>query len=239
VVASRLISPGEEIREADIDLKPVGSVPEGALTNGGEVVGKRSLVAIDAGSPVLRKHFPAGNPLASVLRENERAVAVKVDDLIGVGGFLRPDDRVDVLVYLRGDNQTNKESKALVAVRSVRVLSYGDDVASRAADGKESKNEKSRSKGAGTAVLAASPEDAVRLALAENAGALRLALRSARGGEEEDGASVSLSELSGIAAGGGGDADAREAKGPAVEIYWGTEKKEFYFHDSSQKQKAH
>jgi pilus assembly protein CpaB len=220
VVAARPIPSGMEIGGADLELASIDPAPPDAFRNPKEAVGKRPVTAIAAGSPVLPSHFSAGNPLAATLREDERAVAVKVSNLIGVGGFLRPGDKVDVLLYLRGDNQKAKESQSLVVVRSVRVLAYGSELGSAEDAGK---NEKTKSKDAGTAVLAVSARDAVRLNLAENAGVLRLALRPALMAEAglEDHDSIRLSE---IIAPGPEELALKKPKGPMVEVYRGGQK---------------
>ncbi|MGX2040306.1 Flp pilus assembly protein CpaB [Methylocaldum sp. MU1018] len=215
VVAARAIRPGDEIRDADLELASVDPAPPDAFRNTEEVVGRYSVAAIGAGNPVLQSHFPAVNPLTGTLREDERAVAVKVNNLIGVGGFLRPGDKVDVLLYLRGNDQPDKKNRSLVVVPSVRVLAYGDELASAEDAGKK---EKIKSKDAGTAVLAVSARDAVRLNLAENAGVLRLTLRPALAAETgaEDPGSMSLNEI--VAAEPEKNA-AKEPKGPVVEVY--------------------
>jgi len=220
VVAARPIQSGAEIGDADLALASFDPTPPNAFQNPKDIVGRRPVTAIGAGSPVLPSHFLTGNPLAGTLREDERAVAVKVSNLIGVGGFLQPGDKVDVLLYLRGDNQQAKESQSLVVVHSVRVLAYGEELAS-AEDA--SKKEKIKSKDAGTAVLAVSARDAVLLNLAENAGVLRLALRPALMAETglEDRDSIRLSE---IIAPGPEELALKKPKGPMVEVYRGGQK---------------
>jgi pilus assembly protein CpaB len=226
VVAARPIPPGEEIGDADLALASVDPAPSEAFQNPEDVVGRRPLKAIGAGSPVRHSHFVTGNPLAEMLREDERAVAVKVNDLIGVGGFLRPGDKVDVLLYFRGDRPRSQESQSLVVVRAVRVLAYGSELA-RVEE--ISQNEKIKSKDAGTAVLAVGAQDAVRLALAENAGVLRLALRPALidgEGSEDDGDSVRLSEITVPAP---REPAPKERRGPVVEVYRGGQKSTIQF----------
>lgn len=225
VVAARPIPPGEAIRDADLALAAFETAPPNAFKRPEDIVGKRPVVAIGTGNPVLQRHFLSGNPLIETLREDERAIAVKVNNLIGVGGFPQPGDRVDVLLYLRGDHQQAAESQSLVVVRSVRVLAYGGELSGPEDAGK---TEKVKSKEAATAVLAVSAEDAVRLTLAENAGILRLALRPSSIGEDgiEDRASVRLSEI--IAPGLEGPAP-QKPQGPVVEVYRGGQKSMIQF----------
>ena len=200
VIASRPIRAGETIGAADITLAPAAAPPPGAIENTADAVGKQPLTAIAQGSPVLNSHLPDIGALTQSLREDERAVAVKVDELIGVGGFLRPGDRVDVMVYLRGDNQQVKESQAMIILHSVRVLAYGEELPGKPSetDAKPSSDTPKSAKGRNTAVLAIKAPDVTRLTLAENAGVLRLALRPALAdeGETQSPYGVSMKEIS-------------------------------------------
>lgn len=62
-----------------------------------------------------------------MIRPHERAVAVAVDDVIGAAGQLRPGDYVDVLLFLREENN-NPQSSAQVVLPALRVLSVGEQM---------------------------------------------------------------------------------------------------------------
>ncbi len=239
-MAARPIRAGDIIREGDISFKAETAVPSEAIENPAEVVGKQALVNIAAGSPIRRPLFPDASLLSQALRENERAIAVKVDELIGVGGFLQPGDRVDVIVYLRNDNaQHVKDSQAIFILHAVRVLAYGEDLPAavdEAAAGKEaatSKTEKGSEaaknrRASRTAVVAVKTEEATRLALAENIGILRLALRPA--GAVEQGQEKPLPGILSDIALPGKEANAAEKpKGPVVKLYHGLQSEPVQF----------
>ncbi|HVT35182.1 MAG TPA: Flp pilus assembly protein CpaB, partial [Nevskiaceae bacterium] len=106
VVAAREIEFGKRIEPNHLKLVPwpASALPEGAFSNLSDVVGKLSKHDILPGEPVLaaRVADPAsGALLASLIEPNKRAVAVRVDDVVGVGGFLLPGSRVDVVASRR------------------------------------------------------------------------------------------------------------------------------------------
>ena len=106
----------------------------------------------------------AGNGLAALIPPNMRAMAVRVDDVVGVAGFIHPDDRVDVLVTLR-PNRPGAETTTKVFMQNVKVLAVGQEVES---------NDKARlhASPATVATLLVSPSDSERLALAAAEGRL-------------------------------------------------------------------
>ena len=99
-----------------------------------------------------------------------RAIAVRVDDVVGVAGFIHPDDRVDVLVTMH-PNRPGAETTSKVFMQNVKVLAVGQEVES---------NDKTRlhANPATVATLLVSPQDSERLALASIEGRLILTLRS-------------------------------------------------------------
>jgi pilus assembly protein CpaB len=93
-----------------------------------------------------------------------------VDDVIGLGGFIQPDDRVDVLLYLQKDQEV-VGSEARVLLEDIRVIAYGANLQRREV---EEDGEPARAR---TAVLAVSEAEVDRLMLGASKGRLRLALR--------------------------------------------------------------
>jgi pilus assembly protein CpaB len=99
-----------------------------------------------------------------------RAIAVRVDDVVGVAGFIHADDRVDVLVTLRPTYQ-GAESTTKVFLQNIKVLAVGQEV---------DNGDKTRlhATPATVATLLVSPQDAERLVLAQTEGRIMLTLRS-------------------------------------------------------------
>src|SRR5262245_25997830 len=99
-----------------------------------------------------------------------RAMSVKVDEVIGVAGFVVPGTRVDLVVTLRGSGQT-QESMARTVASNVLVLAAGTKF-----DQEQAKDGKAQPSTVVT--LAVSPSDAERVALASSEGKISLALRN-------------------------------------------------------------
>lgn len=200
VFAARDIPAGQVIAETDLTTAVVPTRPVRSFASAAELTGRKTRVDIAAGEMMLGSHFPSYSQLALTLRPGERALAVKVDEVIGTGGFIEPGDHVDVLLYLRSDREVGSDSSAQVVLSNVRVLAFGnmlsmpeqsedgDDVQSsqmekaRAGDSKpastrQKKDEEPTGKKSKTAVLAISETDTSTLMLAESGGRIRLALR--------------------------------------------------------------
>lgn len=79
---------------------PEGLTPEGFFKTVEEVVGQVSTTKISRGEILIAERFryhKAGSTLAALVNENMRAVTVRVDDVVGVAGFLLPGNTVDIL----------------------------------------------------------------------------------------------------------------------------------------------
>jgi pilus assembly protein CpaB len=86
---------------------PMDIMPSGAFTSFDEVAGQVSTTAIARGEILVNERFAAherGSTLAALIDKNMRAITVRVDDVIGVGGFLLPGNTVDI-VSARKENQ--------------------------------------------------------------------------------------------------------------------------------------
>jgi pilus assembly protein CpaB len=113
----------------------------------------------------------AGNGLAALIPTHMRAMAVRVDDVVGVAGFIHPDDRVDVIVILRPSRPVDAEPTSKVILQNVKVLAVGKEL--EIAD-----QARRQANPATVATLLVNPQQAEKLALAANEGRLVLTLRS-------------------------------------------------------------
>lgn len=192
LVAAHDLAAGQILAASDVQLESLPQRDPSALTSAQQAVGKLTLVPIAKGTPVLASHFPVLSHVAQSLKPQERAVAIKVNEVVGVGGFVKPGDHVDVLLYLRAERETSDISSAQVIISNVRVLAYGDEAApiedqattepgngASVIDQGINKLETVKAKEGKSAILAVPEQDAARLLLAENSGILRLALRGA------------------------------------------------------------
>ncbi|MER9654738.1 Flp pilus assembly protein CpaB [Mesorhizobium sp. M0152] len=174
---------------------PAGAVPTGAFKTTKEALAgegtKQALQAIGVNEPVLANKITGPGQratLSAVLGEGMKAVSIRVNDVLGVAGFVFPGDRVDVLLTrtVRGDDGADK-SFVDVLLQSMKVLAI-DQLAD------ESKDSPTVVK---SVTLEASTKDAQKLTLAAGAGQLSLALRQAAASKGETTERVTLSDLIG------------------------------------------
>ncbi|RWM85573.1 Flp pilus assembly protein CpaB [Mesorhizobium sp.] len=174
---------------------PASAVPAGAFKTTNEALAgegtKQALQAISANEPVLATRITGPGQratLSAVLGEGMKAVSIRVNDVLGVAGFVFPGDRVDVLLTRTvRSNEGPDKSFVDVLLQSMKVLAV-DQVAD------ESKESPTVVK---SVTLEASTRDAQKLTLAAGAGQLSLALRQAAAGEGETTERITLSDLTG------------------------------------------
>ena len=101
VVAAADLALGTELKADDLTVVnfPQGQAPEGAFQRAADVVGRGLIVPIVKNEPVLPAKLAskeAGAGLPPVIPEGMRAVSVRVNEVIGVAGYVLPGTRVDV-----------------------------------------------------------------------------------------------------------------------------------------------
>lgn len=101
---------------------PEGLTPDGFFNTAEEVVGKVSTTNISRGEILVAERFrahTAGSTLAALVNHNMRAVTVRVDDVVGVAGFLLPGNTVDVLSSRKvGQSRATTDT----ILRNIKVL---------------------------------------------------------------------------------------------------------------------
>jgi pilus assembly protein CpaB len=187
VIAHQDIAAGQVLTMDDLETASTQQADKQHFSDPQQLVGKITLMAVAKGTPLNSSHFPVSGLLGQALAPHERAVAIKVNEVIGVGGFIKPGDHVDVLLYLRPDRETGDVSSAQVLLSNVKVLAYGElineqesafkDEPSPSTPGKLASNNRSNHKESRSATLAVNEHDLSKLMLAESTGVLRLALR--------------------------------------------------------------
>src|SRR5512134_1275257 len=123
----------------------------------GEPIVDSKLVPTDKSSGLLSLKVPSGM----------RAFSIKVNEVVGVGGFIVPDSRVDVIITT-SPSQNSPEKISKIVLEDVRVLAAGQVI--------EQKENKPVT--VNTVTLALTPEDAEKLALAGNDGIIQLVMRN-------------------------------------------------------------
>ena len=126
VVAATEIPFGTKIESTHIKMVPWprGAVPQGCFYDSEGAVERIASQTIYPGELLLESRVVehlGGNPLASLISEGKRAVAVRVDDVRGVAGFLLPGNRVDVMaVRKRGAYRGGPETRTIL--QDIKVL---------------------------------------------------------------------------------------------------------------------
>ena len=172
-VAARDMDAGTVLKPEDVRLVewPAGALPAEFSRSPSEVVGRGLLTSVKTSEPLLSSKLArkeAGGGLPILIPEGLRAMSVKVNDVVGVAGFVLPGTRVDVLVTL---DQTagEREPKTRVLLQNVSVASAGQTT-ERDAEGKP--------KSVPVVTLIVDPAQAEKLALGAGKGQIRLALRN-------------------------------------------------------------
>lgn len=186
VVLARAVPAMATISAEDLLVEELRAAPPGSFADAEALVGRVVWRDLPAGSVLNESSFETGGPLARMIRPDERALAIQVDEVIGGGGHIQPGDYVDVLLYLR-DDDLNSDRTAQVVVPAVRVLTVGSAMgadrsgepmmAPVSAEEQDNRNNR-RVEQARTAVLAIPQGLLSRFMLASEFGKLRLAVRS-------------------------------------------------------------
>jgi pilus assembly protein CpaB len=173
VVASDNVALGARLVEADLRLAPWPRAValQGSFQKVSDVVGRGVVVPMIPNEPVLdSKLAPTGGGagLMAAIPNGMRAVGVKVNDVIGVAGFVVPGSRVDV-VLSGSPNKDNELEMSKVILENVQVLAAGQNVTSDA-NGKPQSVQ--------VVTLLVTSEESQKLALASVDGKIQLALRN-------------------------------------------------------------
>ncbi len=169
---ARAIAAGELIKPADLATIawPERLQLATAFTRKDELVGRTALVAMEKGQPVLSSYLSApgaGPGLAARIPNGMRAIAMRSDDVVGVGGFLNPGSHVDVLVTSRLGNEN--EPSTVTALQNAEVIATGQRAQPDPAGKPESVT---------VVTLLLTPDDAERAVLASTQGSVHFVLRN-------------------------------------------------------------
>ena len=171
LVASRDMELGQAITPTMLQSVPwpKGALPAGSFDDAKKVEGRVVRTSIFKGEPVLApKLAPEGTKagLDSVIKEGHRAITVKVNEVVGVAGFLAPGSFVDLLVNFK-DEQDKPMSR--VVLERIMVLAIAQEA---------QRPDESKPKVVNAVTLEVTPEQAEKIDLARNIGTLSLILRN-------------------------------------------------------------
>jgi len=194
VVATRDLQVGALIRDTDLaEVTTNGPVPEQAIKTRQEAVGRGVIATIYGSEPILDHRLApkgAGAGLAATIPVGMRAVALSVNEVVGLAGFVVPGMRVDVLVAGSPASSDGTRSSTLcrTILQNIEVLSAGQKI-ERTVEGKP--------ESAQVVNLLVTPSQAEVLNLASGEAKVQLVLRNPLDTKEEVTHGASLAKLLG------------------------------------------
>jgi pilus assembly protein CpaB len=174
VIAVANLDLGASLRREDLRVIdwPAESVPAGAFEHVEDVIGRGIIQPVVQNEAILPNKLAskeAGAGLPPVIRPGYRALSVRVNDVVGVAGYVLPGTHVDVVATVNPTNQqTDVTSK--VVLTNVEVLASGTKI--------ERDTEQNKPIAVSVVTLLVNPIDVERLTLASTEGKIQLALRN-------------------------------------------------------------
>ena len=174
VVAARDLDVGADLTRDDIRVIdwPANSAPAGAFSDPKDVAGRGLIMPVIQNEPILPVKLAdkeAGAGLPPAIPPGLRAVSVRVNEVIGVAGYVLPGTHVDVLAVVSPTDR-HEEITSKVILTNVQVLAAGTKIE------RDERNNKPMAVSVVTLLVA--PEEAERLTLASSEGKIQLALRN-------------------------------------------------------------
>ncbi|MBI2995131.1 MAG: Flp pilus assembly protein CpaB [Candidatus Melainabacteria bacterium] len=173
VVAGKQILAGTKLQESDLAIKqfPVQAVPKdypSSISSVKDRIVKATLQADEVVTETRLVGQGASGGLPVVIPKDLRAITIRVNEVVGVGGFINPGDRVDIVSILKSNEQ---QTFSKTILQNILVLAVGDkilDINSIA---------EPQAKIVAQVTLALGSNDAEKIALASEVGQLHLVLR--------------------------------------------------------------
>jgi len=153
---------------------PKESTPDGAFETAEKLVGRVAVMNIAPREPITESRLaPEGTAggLSAVIPEGYRAMTVKVDDVVGISGFIMPGTLVDIVVTIDpAEHAGMQDPISKIVLQNIKVLANGQNI-DKPQDQREANSVKA-------VTLLVTPEQAEKLALASSEGKLQLVMRN-------------------------------------------------------------
>jgi pilus assembly protein CpaB len=177
VVAKVAIPAGSRIIAEQLEVAQFPSyvTPQGAFkVIDANLIGRVAVTRISSREPLTESRLApvgAAGGLSSVIPDGYRAMTVKVDDVVGVSGFIQPGTLVDIVVVISPPKSSGREEMiSKIVLQNIKVLASGQNI-DRPKDDREVERVKA-------VTLQVTPEQAEKLALASSEGMLQLVMRN-------------------------------------------------------------
>jgi pilus assembly protein CpaB len=173
VLAARSLPIGALITEQDVKLVgwPGDAVPSGYIGSIKDAIGRGVITPVSENEPLLASKVSTpdqGGGLPIIIKDGMRAASVRVDEVIGVAGFVLPGTHVDVLLTLdKGENRPQSLTRTIL--QNVTVLAAGQQV---------QRDKEGKPQTVTVVTLLLTLEDAELMVLAGKEGRIQLALRN-------------------------------------------------------------
>jgi len=172
VVATKSLGMGSLVKEGDVKLVawPSSSPVPNGHSDVSAVLNRGLLSAVVENEPLTESKLApieAGAGLQTMIPQGMRAMAVRVNEVVGVAGFVVPGTKVDIMVTIRRGDQ----SMTKIVTSNTQVLTAGENV-------DQETSREGRAIKVSAVTLLVSPVDAERITLAQSQGELMLALRN-------------------------------------------------------------
>ena len=173
ILSARSLPIGAVLTERDLKAVswPAEAVPAGYVRSISDAVGRGIITPVAENEPLLTSKMStkdAGGGLPIIIRDRMRAMSVRVDEVIGVAGFVLPGTRVDVLLTLE-KNANRPQAITKTLLQNVQTLAAGQQV---------QRDKEGKPQTVTVITFLVSPDDAELLTLASKEGRLQLALRN-------------------------------------------------------------
>ena len=231
VIASKQIPAGKKLEESDLAIKqlPAQAIPKDYPSSIDSLKGRIVKSTIDTGEVITKGRLVgegAAGGLPIVIPHGQRAITIRVNEVVGVGGFISPGDHVDILSVMK-KNEDQTFSKTIL--QNVLVIAVGDKIydPSIYAD--------PQPKIVAQVTFALSPQNSEKLALASETGQLHLILRPHSEKELAATPGANLEDVYGYIASGNQSANipiaptGSNADKNAIEIISGDQRTYYYY----------
>ncbi len=168
-VFSRSVAKGELIQRNALHSKQVTHISNQYIVDSGQAIGKRVSRSVRQGTILTNDILAMERPIIDELPPNHRAVAIKSNEVLSVGGYLQAGDHVDIMYMLKPNKESGTTTTARRLASNVPILAIGEQLTST----DESKVD--REDHARSIVLCVHESLASVILLAELTGELRLA----------------------------------------------------------------
>lgn len=208
VVANEDVLAGTAISAESVRLVslPTEAIPEGVFDDVNRVSGRIVVTQLRRNEPVLETKLApteiTRGGIATLTGQTKRAIAVHVDEVVAVAGFIQSGDHVDVLATLHTDDDKSRFVTKII-LENVPVLATGGNISDA------SKNSPAgNADGPHVMTLEVSPREAEKLTLAASEGRIHLVLRHPLNAEKTDTDGATVEGLLGRSRGAGVSAPA-------------------------------